>query len=109
MLHPWEQLCTTYRSTDVADTIFEVDHVNFLLLPWLLGLLKLKELVEDIFVWHDTSVAPFRISFLAAWLPLHLFLDLCCTHVSCLLCTLGNSLFAPNLTGSGAAAALLKR
>lgn len=109
MLRSSERLCTTYRSTDVVDTVFEIVHVNLLLLPWLLRLLKPKELVEDILVWHDTSVAPFSASFLAAWLLLHLLLDLCCAHISCLLCALGNFLFTPNLTRTGAAAALLKR
>lgn len=109
MLRLSGKLCKTYRSTDVADTVFEVNHVNLLLLPWLLGLLKFEELVEDIFVWHDTRVTPFCTSFLAAWLPLHLFLDLCCTHITCLLYALGNLLFASDLTRTSAAAALLKR
>ena len=88
--------------------LFEVDHVDRLLLPRLLGLLKAKELIEDILMGHDTSVVPPGFSLLAAWLPLHLFLNLFGTHISDLTCAFGDFLFSPYLTEARAAAALLK-
>lgn len=96
----------THRVTDITDLLLEVGHVDFLLLPRLLRLLETKELVEDVLMRHDTSIAPLCGSSLTARLPLHLFLDLCCTHISGLLCTLCDLVIAPYL--SSAAAALLK-
>jgi hypothetical protein len=71
-----ESLCKTYRRSDGTDCLIKVVHVDCLLLPRLLGLLKTEELVEDILMGHYTSVAPLRASFLATGLPLHLFPDL---------------------------------
>lgn len=48
----------THRVTDITDFLLEVGHVDFLLLPRLLRLLETKELVEDVLMRHDTSIAP---------------------------------------------------
>lgn len=88
--------------------LLKVDHVDRLLLPWLLGLFETKELVEDILMRYNTSIVPLCFSLLSAGLPLHLFLDLFGAHISGLVCAFGDLFISPHLTGVCAAAFLLK-